>query len=131
MTYMNGNSRARVNPRGPQAFSCCDRCGDIRNWVDLTYQYYWAGTRLRNTGFLVCPPCLDIPNENTRTIFIPPDPLPVINARPAPWLSQEGSPPPAPPTPVQPIEPDIPTGLQGRWNFRDPLQSDQYLTAGF
>jgi hypothetical protein len=34
-----------------------------------------------NTGLLVCERCLDIPNPQERTIFIPPDPVPILNAR--------------------------------------------------
>jgi hypothetical protein len=31
---------------------------------------------------LVCPSCLDRPNEQLRTITLPPDPVPIMNARP-------------------------------------------------
>ena len=43
----------------------------------------WAGQRLYNTGLLVCTGvnCLDRPNEQLRTIRLPPDPIPVLNAR--------------------------------------------------
>lgn len=34
------------------------------------------------TGFLVCLRCLDVPNEQYRYQNLPPDPVPVVNARP-------------------------------------------------
>jgi len=48
---------------------------------DLSYQYQWAGTGLVNLGLLVCPECLDVPQEQFRTIVLPPDPVPRINPR--------------------------------------------------
>lgn len=90
MTYFNGNPRGRVNPSSPQAFAICDRCGQLRNLVDLRWQYAWGGLNLYNTRILVCDPCLDIPNENLRTIILPPDPPPVLNARVADWAAESG-----------------------------------------
>lgn len=73
---------ARVDPGNPEAFAQCDRCGFWRNVSDLTWQMQWAGTHIYNTGALVCEDrCLDVPNEQLRTIILPPDPPPVINAR--------------------------------------------------
>ena len=43
-----------------------------------------------NTRFLVGAPFLDIPQEQLRTIKIPPDPDPVFNARPEPYSMEEG-----------------------------------------
>jgi hypothetical protein len=42
----------------------------------------WAGTRLINTGLLVCTnTCYDVPSEFLRTLRLPPDPPPVYNTR--------------------------------------------------
>ncbi|HVX90656.1 MAG TPA: hypothetical protein VHC20_03390 [Candidatus Paceibacterota bacterium] len=73
---------ARVNAQDPQAWGQCDRCGFWRNRADLVSQMAWAGTHLYDTGTLVCGDrCYDIPNEQLRTIILPPDPQPVLNAR--------------------------------------------------
>ena len=72
-----------VDPSNPAAAAQCDRCGRWFNLNSLKFQTEWAGQRLYNTGALVCTQggCLDVPQEQLRTILIPPDPLPVLNAR--------------------------------------------------
>jgi hypothetical protein len=75
---------ARVDASNPEAFSQCDRCGLWFNRSALVWQYEWAGEQLYNTGVLVCgtgPHCYDTPNEQLRTIILPPDPPPIVNAR--------------------------------------------------
>lgn len=75
---------ARVDATNPEAFAQCDRCGAWYNRSDLGWQYEWAGESLYNTGVLVCLTgnnCYDTPNEQLRTIILPPDPPPIINAR--------------------------------------------------
>jgi len=72
---------ASVNPQNPEAFAQCDRCSFWYNRTDLQWQAGWAGQQLFNLQILVCDRCLDIPNEQLRTIILPPDPLPVLNAR--------------------------------------------------
>lgn len=85
--------KARVNPQNPEAFAQCDRCGDWRNRSDLTWQMQWTGTHLYNTGALVCHDrCYDIPFEQLRTIILPPDPPPVLNARPPNFAYEEAGP---------------------------------------
>lgn len=37
---------------------------------------------LQNIRLLVCSHCYDTPNQQLRTIILPPDPLPVFNPRP-------------------------------------------------
>lgn len=83
------HGRARVNARNPQAFGVCDRGGCWVSHVDLQWQYEWSGTQLTNTGLLVCERCLDVPNEQLRTIVLPPDPLPIQNARVEPFAVDE------------------------------------------
>ena len=49
---------------------------------DLVWQYAWSGTHLYNIQVLVCRDrCYDLPNEQLRTIILPPDPPPILNAR--------------------------------------------------
>ena len=73
---------ARVNQTSPEAFAICDRCGFLRNHNDLVWQVGWAGTHLYNFQILVCRDrCFDQPNEQLRTIILPPDPPPILNAR--------------------------------------------------
>lgn len=73
---------ARVSTTDPVAWAQCDRCGFIRNRTDLTWQFQWAGVSLFNQEVLVCKDrCYDTPNEQLRTIILPPDPPPVLNAR--------------------------------------------------
>ena len=74
----------RVSTTDPEAFAQCDRCGMWFNRSALVWQYEWAGNQLYNTGALVCatgPHCYDLPQEQFRTIILPPDPPPIVNAR--------------------------------------------------
>lgn len=80
--------RARISARRPQAMGVCDCCGFTFSLADLTPQTQWMGTQLRPTGSLVCTECRDTPQEQLRTIRIPPDPLPVPNPRPEPYSSE-------------------------------------------
>lgn len=101
MTILGSNPRARVDVNHPEAFGVCDLCGFMHNHKDLQKQFQWFGNELRWTGFLRCDECIDKPHEFNRPILIPPDPEPVMNARPPQWAQQEGTPPPGPPVPVQ------------------------------
>ena len=86
------HGRARVNTRSPVAFAKCDRTGRWVNRTDLYKQYYYAGTKLVWSGLLVCKDALDIPNDQLRTIILPPDPVGVINARTEPFSYDEAGP---------------------------------------
>ena len=75
---------ARVDTQNPEAFAQCDRCGFWYNRSALGWQYEWGGMKLYNTGVLLCMEgnhCYDIPQEQLRTIILPPDPPPIVNAR--------------------------------------------------
>lgn len=74
--------RARVSARSPQAQGICDRCGFSYTHSTLAWDYQWSGVKLQNLRLLVCSRCLDKPMPQLKTIVIPPDPLPVFNARP-------------------------------------------------
>jgi hypothetical protein len=41
----------------------------------------YRGRNLQNLRILVCEPCYDTPQPQLRPIVLPPDPLPIINAR--------------------------------------------------
>ncbi len=82
MSYASRLGRARVNARNPQAAAVCDRCGGVYNHVDLSWQYDWAGAGMINKRLLVCRSCTDTPQQQLRSIVLPADPMPVMNARP-------------------------------------------------
>ena len=71
-----------VSATNPRARAVCDRCGQIWQHNQLIWQYQWQGPKLQNIRLLVCPPCYDTPQEQLRTIVLPPDPVPIFNARP-------------------------------------------------
>jgi hypothetical protein len=83
------HGRAAVDPANPAAWGTCDRCGFNYNLKNLAWQFDWAGTVMINKGLLVCDHCLDAPSPWSRTIVLPPDPQPIINARPEPYLVDE------------------------------------------
>lgn len=73
-----------VNANDPAGAAQCDRCGHWFNLRDLTWQYEWGGVSLYNKRVLVCTVgnrCYDFPQEQLRTIILPPDPLPLKNPR--------------------------------------------------
>lgn len=55
----------------------------------MLFQYQWAGNSLINTGLLVQPDMVDKPNEQFRTLVLPPDPAPLMNARPENYVIDE------------------------------------------
>jgi hypothetical protein len=53
---------------------------------------------MQNLGIAVCQSCRDVPQQNgQRTIIIPPDPVPIMNAKPDPhmFMGQSSSPDPS------------------------------------
>lgn len=80
------HGHARVNPSHPVSFAVCDGCGFWYNITDLRWQYQWAGMQLQNLCYLVCPTCLDVPQQQLKARIIPPDPMPTLNARPENFL---------------------------------------------
>ena len=73
--------RARISAKSPSALGICDRCAFTYNLVDLKYQFQWQGPRLQNLQKKVCRTCLDVPQEQLRTIILPADPVPVADPR--------------------------------------------------
>lgn len=76
------HSRARISPESPRARGACDRCDRIYNHHDLRWQLQWSGIKLQNLRFLVCSECYDTPNPQLKARILPPDPTPILNARP-------------------------------------------------
>lgn len=68
--------------RNPRPLGSCDRCGFVYNLDRLKWQYTWAGQSIRRDGMLVCPTCMDLPQQQLRAITIPIDPVPIVNPRP-------------------------------------------------
>lgn len=77
------HGRADISPTRPQARGVCDRCGFMTNHYKLKWQFDWRGPKLQNLRFLVCQDCYDQFQQNgQRTIILPADPVPIMNARP-------------------------------------------------
>lgn len=79
---------ARVSTIAPEGMVECDRCREWLNRSQVTWQYYWRGPALANSGLLVCRrKCLDEPNEQFRTLILPGDPRPFQNPRVSPNIT--------------------------------------------
>lgn len=74
--------RAEVDASRPRAWATCERCGFIVNHFKLHWQFDWRGSKLQNLRILVCETCLDKPQRQLGTYVLPPDPMPIMNARP-------------------------------------------------
>lgn len=75
---MRPHGKANISARAPQALGICQRCGFMDNLRSLQWQWdYQQGPRLRNLMIQVCDSCLDVPQENGRTVVLPPDPVAV------------------------------------------------------
>lgn len=84
---MSTHGRAEVSATHPQAHAICDRCGFRYLRRQLRWTMQWVGPQIRSTGFLVCESCWDRPQEQLRTIIIPPDPIPVSDPRPENYVA--------------------------------------------
>lgn len=92
MSYRWHPKNADVDPDNPRAWGTCDRCGMVHNLYKLQWQLAYMGSvNPQNTRFLVCPTCLDPLNSQDTPNILPPDPLPVYNARPEPYAIDETS----------------------------------------
>jgi len=76
------HGRAHVSTTSPEAFAVCDRCNNWYNRSALRWQFQFAGPNLQNIRLLVCDRCYDVPQPQLKPRILPPDPLPVLNARP-------------------------------------------------
>lgn len=85
---------AEVDPENPNAFATCMRCGFVTNIDKMAWQYAYRGSMNPiNTQILTCgrQTCLDPLNPQDSPLILPPDPLPVFNARPFPYTLEETS----------------------------------------
>lgn len=89
MAYASKEGRARINSRSPEAAGQCDRCGFLYNHDHLRWQMDYSGAGIYNKRILVCERCYDTPQQQLKVIVIPPDPLPVLNARPPDYVTSE------------------------------------------
>lgn len=90
---INHSPRAPHDFSAPRPWAFCDRCNFVWGRADLQEQLVWSGNALVSTGALVCPRCLDVPNEGLRSIIIGPDPIPVENPRPGYQNAEQGATP--------------------------------------
>lgn len=81
--------RAEVDPQKPRAWGTSDRNGHIGNLHKFQWQFEWRGTHLINTRAYIHEDELDIPQRQLGTLIIPPDPIPLINARPENYAIDE------------------------------------------
>lgn len=81
--------RAAVDPSAPAAWATDDRSGFIGNQRNLKWQREWAGTQLINKRILVYEDMYDTPQRQLGTIILPPDPTPIMNARPEQYSIDE------------------------------------------
>jgi hypothetical protein len=91
MAYASKLGRARISAKNPQAAGVCDRCGEVLNHVNLSWQFDWAGAGLINKRLLVCNHCMDTPQQQLRSIVLPADPPVIMNARPEYYVEAESN----------------------------------------
>ena len=82
MGYRAYTGHAELDLDNLDAFAICERCGQLHNHSRLTWQTDYRGPGIQNLRILVCPGCLDAPNPTSKTITLPPDPVPILNPRP-------------------------------------------------
>lgn len=80
---------ADTDPDFPRAWGTCDRCGFVTNLTKMRWDLQYAGQTLINKRFLVCEYCVDVPQQQLRTIILPADPPPLFNARVEPYTIDE------------------------------------------
>lgn len=83
MSSLSGHARTSIS--NPDPFAVCDICGNWWNHSRLNWQYQWAGNDVVNLRLLACPDCLDTPNEQLRSLVLPPDPIPTKDPRLEPF----------------------------------------------
>ena len=63
----------------------------VSNHEDMAFQWDWAGTSLVNKRILVSRDELDVPQRQLGAVILPPDPPPIMNARPENYAIDEES----------------------------------------
>lgn len=93
MAYASISGRARTDPKNPRAFGVCQRCGLWYNLESLVWQHEWRGNDLTDIRLRVCTlTCLDVPFEQNRPLYLPPDPPPVDQPRTENFAVDEAGP---------------------------------------
>lgn len=83
---------AEVDPDNPSAWGSCARCGFQWNLNRLQWQSAYQGSlSAQNTMILVCPNHIDPLNPQDQPVILSPDPIPIFNARPEPYVLDESS----------------------------------------
>lgn len=85
------HGQADVDPSNPSAWATCDRTGFNLNLRRLRWQFQYNGTGLYNKRILVRPASYDKPAAFLLNPTLPPDPKPVLNARPEPYAVDENN----------------------------------------
>lgn len=81
--------KVHVDPRNPQGVAMCDGCGFWVNYPELREkQEYRGGWSPVGTGLFVCATCDDVPQPYYRRQVLSPDPVPLLNPRPDPSVTQ-------------------------------------------
>lgn len=89
MGYGSKLGKAKIDVRSPRAAAVCDRCARVFNHGSLHWQYDFRGRSLANLRILVCDTCEDTPQPQLKPRIIPPDPMPIMNARPERYSEYE------------------------------------------
>lgn len=89
MTWRPHPKRARTDPTSPRAWGTSDRSGFIGNHENLQRQFQWRGKALIDTKVLVYPDEYDQPQRQLGILILPPDPPPIMNARPEQYYVEE------------------------------------------
>lgn len=85
MGLSSHSGHARTSITNPDSFAVCDICAQWWNHSKLSWQYQWAGNTTVNLRLLACPTCVDVPNEQLRSLVLPPDPIPTKDPRLEPF----------------------------------------------
>jgi|ERR1700680_2079039 len=92
MAYRYHPKNTEVDSDNPRAWAAADCCGFQWPLHQLRWQYSYRGTTTpQNTRFLVCPKHIDPLNPQDSPVILPPDPLPIYNARPENYTLDEAS----------------------------------------
>jgi hypothetical protein len=92
LSWASRAGKAVTDSSHPRAFGVCDRCGQWTNNHKLRWQFQWNATKLYNQRLLVCRDCYDDPQQQLRTLILPPDPSPLANIRPEFFKKDESNP---------------------------------------
>lgn len=81
--------RARTDPTSPRAWARSDRSGFLGNHENLQWARDWRGNAIVNLRILVWESELDVPQRQLGNLILPPDPEPIMNARPEQYYIDE------------------------------------------